>query len=137
MTWLASTVRLLIPWYSDNRHTHGLTCLRCDKSGFVYSWKFNPVQGPHNIALMPLCCPECVLEHQFKNHGSLCYLSFSYAFSFRSSAGSSLVVLINRFDILTLRFLPFVTTDRYIRSVRLLKQRCLKSFPLVVFLDCD
>ena len=57
--------------------------------GFVYSWKFNPVQGPHNIALIRLCYPECVLEHQFNNYGSLRYLCFSYEFSLLSSVGSN------------------------------------------------
>ena len=112
MTWLSNTVRSLIPWYLDDRHTHRLTCLRCEKSGVLYSWKLNPVQGPHNISLMRLCCPECVLEHQFKNHGSLSYLCFSYEFSLRSSAGSSWVGLINQYNILNLRFLSDVSTDR-------------------------
>ena len=89
MTWLSNTVRSLIPWYSDDRHTHGLTYLRCEKSGFVYLWKLNPVQGLHNMALMRLFCPKCVLENKFNNHGSMRYLCFSYKFSLHNLAGSS------------------------------------------------
>ena len=55
---------------------------------------------------------KSALENQFNNHGSLHYLCFSYEFSLRNSAGSRSVGLINQFDILTLRFLSYVRTDR-------------------------